>query len=152
MSALTAWRFAGTEGADDAVLRLKQLDAQELIELEDVAVLRWPQYARQPAAQEHVTDEGGKVSAIAKKLRKSVIYSSMVESVKGDMTPRTSALVLLTSGAVIDTIAQAFQGQPMELIRSDLSVQQQDQVRAVFGDPAGPDGRPSPGDGPQGGR
>jgi uncharacterized membrane protein len=143
MSALTAWRFAGTEGADDAVLRLKQLDAQELIDLEDVAVIRWPQYAGQPAAQEHVTDEGGKVSAIAKKLRKSVIDSSMVESVKGDMTPGTSALVLLTSGAVIDTIAQAFQGQPMELIRSDLSVQQQDQVRAAFGDPAGTD-RPTP--------
>ena len=143
MSALTAWRFAGTEGADDAVLRLKQLDAQELIDLEDVAVIRWPQYAGQPAAQEHVTDDGGKVSALAKKLRKSVIDSSMVESVKGDMTPGTSALVLLTSGAVIDTIAQAFQGQPMELIRSDLSVQQQDQVRAAFGDPAGTD-RPSP--------
>ena len=143
MSALTAWRFAGTEGADAAVVRLKQLDAQELIDLEDVAVIRWPQYAGQPAAQEHVTDEGGKVSAIAKKLRKSVIDSSMVESVKGDMTPGTSALVLLTSGAVIDTIAQAFQGQPMELIRSDLSVQQQDQVRAAFGDPAGTD-RPTP--------
>ena len=27
----TAWRFAGTEGADDAVLRLKQLDAADLI-------------------------------------------------------------------------------------------------------------------------
>src|ERR1700733_7575809 len=143
MSALTAWRFAGTEGADDAVLRLKQLDAQELIDLEDVAVIRWPQYAGQPAAQAQGTDEGGKRSAIAKKLRKSVIDSSMVESVKGDMTPGTSALVLLTSGAVIDTIARAFQGQPMEVIRSDLSVQQQDQVRAAFGDPAGTD-RPSP--------
>ena len=40
MSALTAWRFADTEGADAAVLRLKQLDAQDLIDLEDVAVVR----------------------------------------------------------------------------------------------------------------
>jgi uncharacterized membrane protein len=152
MSALTAWRFAGTEGADDAVLRLKQLDGQDLIDLEDVAVIRWPQYAGQPVASEHVTDEGGKVSSLAKKLRKAVIDSSMVESVKGDMTPGTSALVLLTSGAVIDTIAQAFQGQPMELIRSDLSVQQQDQVRAAFADPAGPDRGPAPGDAPDGRR
>ena len=150
MSALTAWRFAGTEGADNVVLRLMQLDAQELIDLEDVAVLRWPLYAGQPAAAEHVTDEGGKVSAMAKKLRKAVIDSSMVESVKGDMAPGTSALVLLTSGAVIDTIAQAFQGQPMELIRSDLSVQEQDQVRAAFGDPTGPGRRPPSGDGRQG--
>jgi uncharacterized membrane protein len=145
MSSLTAWRFAGTEGADAAVLRLKQLDGQDLIDLEDVAVIRWPLYAGQPAAAEHATDEGGMVSAMAKKLRKSVIDSSMVESVKGDLTPGTSAVVLLTSGAVIDTIAQAFRGQSMELIRSDLSVPEQDQVRAAFRDP-------SPGAGPQGGR
>jgi uncharacterized membrane protein len=70
----------------------------------------------------------------------------MVESVKGDMAPGTSALVLLTSGAEIDTIAQVFRGQPMELIRSDLSVQQQDQVRAAFGDAPGAGRRPSSGD------
>ncbi|HMH92601.1 MAG TPA: hypothetical protein VK586_16135 [Streptosporangiaceae bacterium] len=52
----TAWRFTGTEGADEAVLRLQQLDAQELIDVQDVAVLRWPHYASQPTAQEHVTD------------------------------------------------------------------------------------------------
>ena len=45
----TAWRFSGTEGADGAVLRLKQLDAQELIDVQDVAVLRWPQTAAAPA-------------------------------------------------------------------------------------------------------
>jgi len=44
----TAWRFSGTEGADDAVLRLKQLDTQDLIVVQDVAVLRWPQYAAAP--------------------------------------------------------------------------------------------------------
>jgi len=30
-------------------------------------------------------------------------------------------------------VAKAFEGQTMELIRSDLSVQQEDQVRRVFG-------------------
>jgi uncharacterized membrane protein len=122
MSVLTAWRFPGTEGADDAVGRLKRLDARELIDLEDAAVIRWPPCAWLPAAAEHVTDEGGKVSAVARRPRKAVIDSSMVESVKGDLTPGMSALVLLTSGAVIDTIAQAFGGQPQELIRSELSV------------------------------
>jgi uncharacterized membrane protein len=150
MSTMTAWRFSGTEGADDAVLRLKQLDAQELIDLQDVTVIRWPQYAGQPTAQEHVTDEGGMASAFAKKMRKSVIDSSMVESVKGDMTPGTSALVLLTSDAVIDTIARAFDGQHMELIRSDLSVQQQDQVRAAFGESANTDQSRPPGNASEG--
>jgi hypothetical protein len=38
----TAWRFNGTEGADAAVLRLKQLDDQDLIDAQDVTLIRWP--------------------------------------------------------------------------------------------------------------
>jgi uncharacterized membrane protein len=134
----TAWRFGGTEGADDAVLRLQQLDTQALIDVQDVAVLRWPQYAAAPQAQEHVTDEGSKASSFAKKLMKVGIDSSMVELVKRDMTPGTSALVLLSTDAAIDTVAQAFGGHAMELIRSDLSVQQEDQLRAAFSNPPDP--------------
>ena len=133
----TAWRFSGTEGADAAVLRLKQLDTQDLIDVQDVAIIRWPQYAAAPQAQEHVTDEGSKASSLAKKIRKAGIDSAMVESVKGDMTPGTSALVLLSADAAMDTVAKAFEGQAMELMRSDLSVQQEDQLRAAFSDQAG---------------
>ena len=133
----TAWRFSGTEGADDAVLRLKQLDTQELIDVQDVAVLRWPQYAGAPQAQEHVTDEGSKASAFAKKLTKTGIDAAMIQSVKGDMTPGTSALVLLSADATVGTVAKAFEGHAMELMRSDLSVQQEDALRAAFSNPAG---------------
>jgi uncharacterized membrane protein len=132
MSTLTAWKFGGTEGADAAVLRLKQLDHQELIDVLDVAVVRWPEYSAVPLAQEHVTDEASKMSALVNKVRKAGIDSAMVESVKGDITPGTSALVLLSSDATIDTVAKAFEGQGMELIRSDLSVQQEDQLRTAF--------------------
>jgi uncharacterized membrane protein len=131
----TAWRFSGTEGADEAVGTLKQLDAQELIDLQDVTVLRWPQYALEPQKQEHVTDEGSKVSSfVQKKLKREMIDSSMIESVKGDMMPGTSALVVLSSDAAIDKVANAFQGRNIQLIRSDMSVQQQDQIRAAFGE------------------
>src|ERR1039457_4040269 len=74
----TAWRFRGTEGADHAVLRLKQLNSQDLIDVQDVAVIRWPQYADAPTAQEHVTAEGSKVSSLMNKLRKGSIDSSML--------------------------------------------------------------------------
>lgn len=137
----TAWRFKTTEGADDAVLKLKQLDTQELIDVQDVAVLRWPLHATAPTAQEHVTDEGSKVSSIISRLRGTGrIDAMMIESVKGDMTPGTSAVVVLSALAVVDTVASAFQGQPMELVRSDLSVPEQDRLRAAFGTP----GRPAP--------
>jgi uncharacterized membrane protein len=125
----TAWRFAGTEGADTAVVRLKQLDSQDVINVMDVAVLRWPEYATEPSAQEHVTEQGGKMASLVRRLQHPVIEGSMIESVKGDMRPGTSAMVLLSSDAHIDAVVHAFEGQPMELIRTDLSVPDQDRLR-----------------------
>ena len=65
--ATTAWRFSGTEGADEAVLKLKQLEAAKLVEVQDTTVLRWPQYAAEPTIREHVTEEGSKVSSLVHK-------------------------------------------------------------------------------------
>ena len=137
----TAWRFSGTEGADEAVLKLKQLEAAKLIEVQDVSIIRWPQYAAEPTVQEHVTQEGSKVSSLMHKFTHSGIDSSMVLAAQGDMTAGTSVLVLLTPEAAVDAVAKAFEGQGVELIRSDLSVQEQDQVRAAMGD-SGAAGQP----------
>ncbi len=128
----TAWRFAGTEGADDAVFRLKQLDAAELINVMDIAVLRWPVHAPAPTTQEHVTEQGGKMARLMHKVRHSVIDDSMIETVKGDMSPGTSAMVLLSSDAKIDAVVHAFEGQPMELVRTDMSVPDQDRLRLTI--------------------
>jgi uncharacterized membrane protein len=130
----TAWRFNGTEGADAAVLRLKQLDAQEVMDVQDITVLRWPQYASGPQVQEHVTDEGSKASSLAKRIRKAGIDGALLQAVKDDMQLGTSALVVLSADAAIDSVAKAFEGQAMELIRSDLSVQQEDALRTAFND------------------
>jgi uncharacterized membrane protein len=128
----TAWRFAGTEAADGAVLKLKALDSQDLINVQDVSIIRWPEYAGQPTVYDHVTEQGGMVSALMRKVRHEVIDDSMIETVKTDLTPGTSAVVLLSTGAVIDEVARALQGSGMELIRSDLSVPDQDRLRAMI--------------------
>jgi uncharacterized membrane protein len=130
----TAWRFNGTEGADAAVLRLKQLDAQEVMDVQDIAVLRWPQYASGPQVQEHVTDEGSKASSLAKRMRKAGIDGGLLQAVKDEMQLGTSALIVLSADAALDAVAKAFDGQAMELIRSDLSVQQEDALRTAFND------------------
>ena len=130
----TAWRFGGTEGADAAVLRLKQLDAQEVMDVQDIAVLRWPQYASGPQVQEHVTDEGSKASSLAKRIKKAGIDGGLLQAVKDDMQLGTSALIVLSADAALDAVAKAFDGQAMELIRSDLSVQQEDALRTAFSD------------------
>ena len=128
----TAWRFPGTEGADTAVVQLKELNAKDLINLMDVTVVRWPQYADIPITQEHVHQQGGKVASLVRRLQHPAIEGSMIETVKADLRPGTSAVVLLSSDGDIDAIVRAFQGQPMELIRSDLSVPDQDRLRLAI--------------------
>ena len=128
----TAWRFPGTEGADTAVVQLKELNAKELINLMDVTVVRWPQYADIPTTQEHVHQQGGKVASLVRRLQHPVIEGSMIETVKADLRPGTSAVVLLSSDGDIDAIVRAFRDQPMELIRSDLSVPDQDRLRLAI--------------------
>jgi uncharacterized membrane protein len=145
----TAWRFMGTEGADEAVLKLKELEAAKLVEVQDVTVIRWPQYAAEPTVLEHVTEEGGKVSSLMHKFSHSGIDSSMVQAAQGDMTPGTSVLVLLTPEPAVDAFAKAFESQGVELIRSDLSVQEQDQVRAALGDPGATNQPQTPGNVPE---
>jgi len=125
----TAWRFAGTEGADDAVVRLKKLAEQDQINLMDVAVLRWPEYAPEPTTIEHVTQAGSKVTTMLRKLQHETVHSSMIDTVKRDLRPGTSAMVMLSSDANLDAVVHAFEGQPMELVRTDMSVPEQDKLR-----------------------
>ena len=130
----SAWRFSGTEGADDAVLKLKGLAAQDLIEVQDLTVIRWPRWAAEPIVQEHVTEEMSKVSALMGRRKHAVIDSSMIEAARGDMTPGTSVAVMLSANANIDAIAGTFQGlgRDIELIRTDLSVPDQDRLKAAI--------------------
>jgi uncharacterized membrane protein len=125
----TAWRFPDTEGADSAVVQLKQLDSKDLINLMDIAVLRWPEYAAQPTTVEHANDQGGKVASLVRRLQKPVIDGSMIDSVRGDLRPGTSAVVVMSSDGEVDAIVHAFAGRHLELIRSDLSVPDQDRLR-----------------------
>jgi uncharacterized membrane protein len=86
---------------------------------------------------EHVAEEGSKVSSLVHRFKHAGIDSSMVEWARGDMAPGNSMLVLLTADAAIDAVAKALSEQGAELIRSDLSVQEQDQLREASGDPGG---------------
>ena len=54
------------------------------------------------------------------------------------MTQGTSVLILLSADAPVEAVAKAFNEQGVELIRSDLSVQDQDRQRGAFGDTAEP--------------
>ena len=62
------------------------------------------------------------------------IDQSFIEQVRAKVTPGTSALFLLSSGAVTDRVAEAVKGQQFEIIQTNLSQEQEDKLRADFGD------------------
>ena len=51
---------------------------------------------------------------------------------RDEIQPGTSALFLLTTGAVVDKVRVAFDGQDIVLVESNLSTEQEDKLREVF--------------------
>src|SRR4029453_17891521 len=60
------------------------------------------------------------------------IDDKFIAEVRGKVTEGTSALFLMTSGAVQDKVRDAVKGQPFELIASNLTKEQEDELRAAF--------------------
>lgn len=60
------------------------------------------------------------------------IDDDFIRSVRDKVTPGTSALFVLTSGAVVDRVRDAFEGQQIELVETNLSADQEAALREVF--------------------
>jgi uncharacterized membrane protein len=160
MAALTVWKFSSPAGADDALDTLGMLQNQQLIQLHDAAVVSWPAGASKPATHEMHSAKGagalgggfwgllfgliffvpllglaiGAASgAILGSMKEVGIGEAFISEVRDKVTPGTSALFVLTSDAVPDRVAEAFSQTRPELIRTNLSADQEAKLREVFG-------------------
>ena len=159
MATLTAWAFPTVDGAEKAVEHLKQLQTQELIKLQDAAIVTWPVDKKKPKTQQlnNLTGAGALggafwgmlfgllffvpllgaaigagMGALAGSMGDVGIDDNFIKSVKQRVTPGTSALFLLSSDAVIDRVKGAFDGLSPELVASNLSTDQEAKLREVF--------------------
>ena len=62
------------------------------------------------------------------------IDEGFIDQVRAKITPGTSALFLLSSGAVVDKVADAVKGQQFEIIQTNLSKEQEAKLREDFGE------------------
>jgi uncharacterized membrane protein len=60
------------------------------------------------------------------------IDDEFIKRMRSEIQPGTSALFLLTTGAVVDKVRSAFAGQDIVLVESNLSGEQEDRLREVF--------------------
>jgi uncharacterized membrane protein len=83
---------------------------------------------------------GAAMGAITGALTDVGIDDNMINEMRSQITPGTSALFLMTSNAVTDKLATEFQDMRghMELISSNLSNEQEANLREIFGAEAVP--------------
>ena len=159
MATLTVLKFPTAEGAQTMLVTLENLQKQQLINIDDGAIVTWPAGANKPKTKQLSSTTaagalggafwgllfgllffvpffglavGAAMGAIAGHFARYGIDESFIDQVRAKVTPGTSALFLLTSGAVVDKVAAAVKGQKFEVIQTNLSKEQEDQLREAF--------------------
>jgi uncharacterized membrane protein len=159
MATLTVFKFKTPEGAGQMLDKVKSLQKAELIKLVDAAIVTWPQGKKSPKTQQLANMAGigaldgafwgmlfgliffvpffglavgAAMGAIAGSMRDYGIDDDFIKKVRSEVTEGTSALFLMTTNAVTDKVTAEFKGADMELISSNLTKEQEDQLRAAF--------------------
>ena len=159
MATLTVLEFPTAEGAQTMLATLESLQKQQLIQIQDGAIVTWPAGAKRPKTKQLTSlagvgaltgafwgllfgllffvpffgmAMGAAMGAIAGHFAHYGIDQNFIDQVRAKVTPGTSALFLLTSGAVVDKVAAAVKGQQFEIVQTNLSKEQEDQLRQAF--------------------
>lgn len=160
MAALTVWKFDTIEGAGEALSKLESLSKQQLVTIEDAAIVYWEPGKKKPKNyQAHSMTGAGAlggafwgmlfgliffipffglavgaaVGALAGHFSDYGIDDKFIKEVQSEVTEGTSALFLLTSDATVDKVQDAFKDTQMELIRSNLTNEQEAQLLEDYG-------------------
>jgi len=159
MATLSVLKFSTPEGAGQMLGTLQTLEKQQLIQLQDAAIVTWPKGKKQPQTKQlhdlagagamqgafwgmlfgliffvpfFGLAIGAAMGALSGKFADYGIDDNFIKQTRDKVTEGTSALFLLTSGAVVDKVAEAMKGQHFEIISTSLAKEQEDQLRAAF--------------------
>jgi uncharacterized membrane protein len=159
MAALTVWKFDTVEGAGEVLSKLESLSKQQLITIEDAAIVYWETGKKKPKNyQAHSLAGAGALGgafwgmllgliffmpflgmaigaamgALAGHYSDYGIDDNFIKEVQSEVTEGTSALFLLTSDTTVDKVEEALEGTPMTLIRSNMTNEQEAQLREDF--------------------
>jgi uncharacterized membrane protein len=160
MATLTVLKFNNSTGAQEALAKLMELQKQRLITIQDAATVSWPEGKKKPKTRQAVPTGtigaldgafwgmlfgllffvpffgmavGAVIGGLSGKMADYGINDQFIKDVRDKVTEGTSALFLLSSGAVRERLAEEFQGTEFELIASNLTQEQEAELMAAFG-------------------
>lgn len=159
MATMTVWKFPTAEGAEYAAETLKNLQEKELIKVHDAAIVSFPEGAKKPKTRQLSglaaagalggafwgmlfgliffvpllgMAVGAGIGALTGSLTDVGIDDDFIRKMRAEIQPGTSALFVLSSDAVVDKVKEAFEGQQMVLVESNLSHDQEEKLHEVF--------------------
>jgi uncharacterized membrane protein len=163
MATMTVWKFDDADGAEQSERTLKDLQREGLITVHDAAIVSWREGAKRPKTKQLSGLAGGGalggafwgllfgliffvpllgmavgagMGALAGSMTDVGIDDDFIKRTREQIQPGTSALFVLSSGAVMDKVQEAFAGRHMTLAESNLSHEQEDRLRSVFAEAA----------------
>ena len=159
MATLSVLKFETPDGAKQMEQTLLALQKQQLITIQDAAIVTWPQGRKSPKTEQlnSLVSQGAlmgafwgmlfgliffipffglavglAMGALSGKFADYGIDDNFIKQTREKVTEGTSALFLLTSGAVMDKIAPAVKDQKFEIISTNLTKEQEDQLREML--------------------
>lgn len=159
MATLTVLKFDNPDGASHMLDNVMSLHKQQLIVAQDAAIVTWPVGKKGPKTRQGVRlvgigaldgafwgmlfgliffvpwfgmAVGAAFGALSGKMADYGIDDAFIKNVREQVTEGTSALFLLSDKAVVDKVADALKGEKFELIASNLTKEQEDELMAAF--------------------
>ena len=163
MATLSVLKFNDPSGADRVLLALQGMQERQLITLQDAAVVTWPEGRKKPQTRELHSMAGAGAAmgalwgmlfgliffvpllgmaigagmgALGGSLADVGIDDDFIKQVREKVTPGTSALFALTSGATEDRVIEELKQYEFEIISTSLSTEQEQKLREAFGEEA----------------
>src|SRR5947199_582905 len=137
MATLTAFKFDSASGAEEMLNVVKEAQKEELVQLQDAAIVTWPVGKKKPQTKQLTNMSGvgaldgafwgflfgliffvpffglavgAAFGALAGKMSDYGISDDFIKSVRSQVTEGTSALFLLTSNTTLDKLEERLKG------------------------------------------
>ena len=161
MATLTVWKFDSADGAERDLELLERLQKEELVHINDAAYVSWPEGKKKPKTEQLNSLKsagalggsfwgllfgliffvpllgmavGAAMGALSGSMADVGIDDDFIRQVRENVTPGTSALFVMTSGAVVDKVVDEFRQTGATLLSTNLSNEQEAQLREAFAD------------------
>jgi uncharacterized membrane protein len=159
MATLSVLKFDTPGGAEEALDLMKSLQKQQLITLQDAAIVTWPEGAKKPKTKQLISlagigalngafwgmlfgliffvpllglAVGAAFGAFGASMADVGIDDDFIKKTKDKVTEGTSALFLLTSDATTDKVVEQMKQLDFEIVSTSLSQEEEDQLLEAF--------------------